>query len=147
VCNIQYYLNDDISLFTGCCVNLIVRSNTFLYVILSVTDKNKHTDGELWELLYWNVHQLTEYEQCITNDLLIGQMFTKSNPNISKHLFIQNKHSLQRTSTDLIVLCNSYNELHKMNPLQDRLLHYKKNNNDSLGTIHAKMHLQRYSLF
>jgi hypothetical protein len=23
-----------------------------------------------------------EYEQCVTNDLLIGQMFTKSNPNI-----------------------------------------------------------------
>jgi len=41
MCNTQYYLNDDISLFNGCYVNLTVQYTTFLYVFLSVTDKKQ----------------------------------------------------------------------------------------------------------
>ena len=42
------------------------------------------------------------------------------------------KKSLQITRTVLIILHNSYNELHKTNSLQDRLLYYKKNNKKQL---------------
>jgi hypothetical protein len=67
---------------------------------------------------------------CYLAECLQNQIQTFQN---EFHTKKKNITSLQITRTILlIILYNTYNELHKMDSLQDRLLYYKKNNKKQL---------------
>lgn len=130
MCNTQYYLNDDISLFTGCCVNPTVQSTTFLYL----TKTNKRTDGNYGSCYtgmctsLWNMNNVTMCHEWLVNWPHVYKIKFKHFKTLSHTKKKKKINSLQITRTVLIILHISYNELHKMNSLQDRLLYYKKNN-------------------